>query len=344
MIIKGKERGNGAQFGPYLMDTKKNEHVEVHKVSGFMSDNMVDALLEVDAVAQGTRCKNYFFSVVLSPPENEIVDTEVFDDAVSRVADKMGLQDQPYVVVFHEIAGRRHAHCVFSRIDTDKMKAINLPYYKNKLMDISKALYLEHGWKLPQGFIESKKRNPLNFTHKEWQQAERLGDNPKAAKMVLRECWAISDDKASFEKALEQRGYYLAKGDRRGFVAVDWRGKVHSLSRRLIQDQNALEDRLGRPANLPSVEDVRNNIDQELVKRVQGVIQEIKQDHQRRLASLLAQKTRLKEYHSAERQTLAEKQKQRWLQETQQRQARLNKGVRGIWDRITGPLCQGSWH
>ncbi|MCF6178937.1 MAG: efflux RND transporter periplasmic adaptor subunit, partial [Geopsychrobacter sp.] len=39
--------------------------------------------------------------------------------------------------VFHEKEGRRHVQCVWSRIEVEKMKAINLPHFKLKLWDVS---------------------------------------------------------------------------------------------------------------------------------------------------------------------------------------------------------------
>jgi hypothetical protein len=85
------------------------------------------------------------------------------------------LTDQPRVIVFHEKEGRRHAHCVWSRIDADNMKAINLPHYN----DISKQLYLQHSWTLPQGFIDQQYRTHLTL-------AEKNGSKPSASKKMRR--------------------------------------------------------------------------------------------------------------------------------------------------------------
>jgi hypothetical protein len=63
---------------------------------------------------------------------------------------------------------------VWSRIDAEAMKAINLPHFKNRLCALSKELYLEHGWILPEGHRENGWKNPLNFTLAEWQQASLL--------------------------------------------------------------------------------------------------------------------------------------------------------------------------
>jgi hypothetical protein len=48
--------------------------------------------------------------------------------------------------VFHEKEGRRHAHAVWSRINGDTMRAIPIPYFKNKLNTIAKDIYLEQSW------------------------------------------------------------------------------------------------------------------------------------------------------------------------------------------------------
>ena len=63
---------------------------------------------------------------------------------------------QPRAIVFHEKNGRRHAHCVWSRIDAARMRAINMDHSRRKLMDISISLYRDHGWLMPEGFLDIK--------------------------------------------------------------------------------------------------------------------------------------------------------------------------------------------
>lgn len=221
MIIKASKRGGARQMAKHLMNGEQNEHVRVHEVSGFASETIGGALNEIHAISKGTRCSRFMFSLSLSPPQNEKVPVAAFEDALTKIEKKLGLENQPRVIVFHEKHGRRHAHCVWSRIDAKEMKAIDQPFFKNKLKDISKQLYLDHGWQLPKGFIDKSQKNPLNFTRAEWQQAARTNQNPKTIKANLQQCWARSDDKKSFEQALLESGYWLAKGDKRGFVAID---------------------------------------------------------------------------------------------------------------------------
>ena len=59
MILKAKERGDAGQLARYLLAKRDNEHVDLHEVSGFASENLIEAFHEADAIARGSRCKNY---------------------------------------------------------------------------------------------------------------------------------------------------------------------------------------------------------------------------------------------------------------------------------------------
>ena len=336
MILKGSQRGGARRLAAHLLNTKDNEHVEIHEIRGFIADTLREALDEAHAVSKGTRCRQFLFSVSLNPPETENVPVSVFEDAIDRIESKTGLKGQPRAIVFHEKDGRRYAHAVWSRIDPENMKAINLPYFKNRLHELSKSLFLEHGWKLPRGMIDRARRNPLNFTREEWHQAKRWDERPEATRRALQECWAASDTKKAFERALERQGFYLARGNRRGFVAVDWRGEVYSLSRCTGVRKKVLSARLGAPDALPSVDDVKAGIDRKLVRRMNALLREIREKHAKRRQPLLAQKKRMTARHRRERTALDDRQSERRKRELETRQARFRSGLRGFWDRLTG--------
>lgn len=84
MILVASQRGGAKQLGAHLMRTDENEHVEVHEVRGFVSDDVTGALKEAQAASTGTKCKQYLFSVSLNPPETERVDIDVFKNALAR--------------------------------------------------------------------------------------------------------------------------------------------------------------------------------------------------------------------------------------------------------------------
>ncbi|TAJ30484.1 MAG: relaxase, partial [Bosea sp. (in: a-proteobacteria)] len=193
MILKASQRSGAKQLGLHLLKTEENEHVEIHEVSGFVSDDLLGAMKEAYAQSLGTRCKQFLFSVSLNPPPNESVRTEVFEKACDVIEERLGLKGQPRMIVFHEKEGRRHAHAVWSRIDAATMTARPLPFFKSKLRDIARDLYLENGWSMPEGFRDSKLRDPRNFTLDEWQQARRAGLDAREVKATIQECWAMSE-------------------------------------------------------------------------------------------------------------------------------------------------------
>ena len=63
------------------------------------------------------------------------------------------------------------------------------------------------------------------------QQGERLQLDPRQVKAQVQELWEASDSGRSFIAALNDRGFAIAKGDRRDFIIIDPAGGVHSLGR-----------------------------------------------------------------------------------------------------------------
>lgn len=252
MILKASQRGGGQDLAAHLMKMEDNEHVDLHELRGFASDNLKDAFKEAEAISLGTKCRQYLFSLSLSPPEGASVPVEVFLETVDRIEKRLGLEGQPRAVVFHEKEGRRHAHAR-SRIDADTMTARQMSFFKTKLMGVSRDLYLEHGWKMPRGLENAGERNPTNFSLAEWQQAKRQGIDPRWIKSTLQDCWQRSDSRAGFAQALQERGFFLAKGDRRGLVVLDHGGEVYSLARVLDLKTKDVRARMGDGDNLKSV-------------------------------------------------------------------------------------------
>ncbi|WP_424988229.1 relaxase/mobilization nuclease domain-containing protein [Microbulbifer sp. S227A] len=336
MILKGSQRSCGLKLAAHLMNTHDNDHVEVHELRGFTADDLHGAFQEADAIAKGTKCQQYLFSLSLSPPETERVSVADFEKAIAQAEDRLGLTGQSRAIVFHEKEGRRHAHVVWSRIDIDQMKAINLPFYKTRLNEVSKDLFLEHGWRLPDGYRDRKQRDPRNFTLAEWQQAKRQGKDARDIKRTFQEAWSVSDTKDAFAHALEEKGYVLARGDRRGFVAVDVHGEVYAIPKWTGLKTKQVKEKLGDPKVLRSVEEAKAHIAQNMqhaLSRWQTDLAEkqralkSKQDQQR---MQLVQKQRQARYQ------LEKKLEQRRLLEAKQRQERFRTGLKGLWDRVRG--------
>jgi len=336
VLIHGNKRGGARGLALHLLK-EENDHVEVHELRGFMSDDLVSALKEVHVVSKGTQAKKFLFSVGFNPPEDKHVSTETFSQAINQVEKEFGLERQPRAIVFHEKKGRRHCHVVWSLIDTQKMKAIKLDYSKRRMMDISRSLFLEHGWEMPAGMIDQRKRDPKNFTLAQWQQAKRIGKDPRQIKQDLHDSWALSDDRASFKAALHERGYTLAKGDRAAFVVLDHRCEIYALGKKMVGvNVKDIRAKLGDETKLPSVEQTRQKIANNMNKHLQGLKVQQVAAIQARSALLNDQLKRMVNMQRRERATLIQAQQKRQETETQIRQARFNKGLKGMLDFVTG--------
>lgn len=335
MILKGSQRGGEMAIGRHLLKPE-NEHVEVYEVSGFIASDVLGAMKEVQAVAAGTRCKQPLFSISINPPETESVPVAAFEDAIDRIEKANGLEGQPRVVVFHEKEGRRHAHVLWSRIDAANMTAKPLPFFKTRLREISKQLYLDHGWRMPAGLMDSEARDLKNFDLAEWQQAKRSGRDPREVKGTIQECWAVSDDRASFTRALEERGLYLAKGDRRGHVAVTYEGEVHAIARVIGERSKEVTARLGSPDDLRTVGDTRLHIARVVTPKLRSLMESADKVRTRDMVALNEKRQAMREKHHLDRQALHQTQCERGQQEARKRSERLRPGVKGLWDRLTG--------
>ncbi|MEM8770646.1 MAG: relaxase/mobilization nuclease domain-containing protein [Pseudomonadota bacterium] len=336
MILKGSQRAGGQNLAVHLMRGDDNEHIEVHELRGFMADDLKGAFKEAEAVSRGTKCQQYLFSLSLNPPETEQVSIEDFEAAIGRIEQKLGLADHPRAIVFHEKEGRRHAHAVWSRIDAATMTAKNLPHYKLKLRDISRALYLEHDWTMPRGLMNVAERDPANFTLAEWQQAKRNGADPREIKQALQMCWRASDGVKSLQAAMQERGFYLARGDRRGFVAIDYKGEVYALPRALGFKTKEVRAVLGEPDHLRSVAETRRHIAERMTLSVKRHIDEARLLFSHKAAALDHEKRRMVTKQRSERAKFYQAHKDRRLVENKARSARLPRGLSGLWARVTG--------
>ena len=335
MILKGNARGGAKDLALHLMKAE-NEHVEVHALRGFVSDTLMGALNEAYAVSRGTRCRQFLYSLSLNPPKTEQVTTAQFEAAIERAEEKLGLTGQPRAIVFHEKDGRRHAHAVWSRIDIGRMKAVHLFRDRERLMAVSRELFLEHGWKLPEGLADRSRRDPRNFTLEEWQQAKRTGKDARAIRTAFQDAWAISDTGAAFIHAMRERGYVVARGDQRSFVAVDVHGEVYAIPRYADVKLKAVRERLRHEETLPGVDDAREQIAGDMLPAFQRFRDALDTQANAREAEFEKRRKALVERQRTERQGLSGEQDRRRARENRIRQARFRTGLKGLWDFLRG--------
>ncbi|MFG1342666.1 relaxase/mobilization nuclease domain-containing protein [Xanthobacter autotrophicus] len=335
MILVGNQRGGASDLARHLMK-EENDHVTIHELRGFVARELHGALAEAHAVSRGTKCKQYLFSLSLNPPANARARTEDYEAAIDRIEGVLGLTGQPRAIVFHEKQGRRHAHCVWSRIRPEEMKAVQLAFTHRKLMDVARELYMEHGWQMPRGLARSEASDPANFTLAEWQQAKRRQKDPRTIKTALQDAWAISDSKGSLVLALKERGYRLARGDSKAFVVLDRHGEVYSLPRWIEVKTREVRARLGAGDNLPDVASAKAEIAKEMAPVLARLKGEALSELGDRNKALRAERNVMLARHRDVRRTASERMEARRWEEARQRQARFRTGLKGVWDWMRG--------
>ena len=339
MILHGNQRGGAKNLAIHLMKPE-NERVEVHELRGFVSGTLEGAFQESYALSRATRCKQHLYSLSISPPIDADIAPEHFVDAANRAEQRLGLEDQPRAIVFHDKRGddgqlRRHAHAVWCRIDPETMTAKQLSYDKMKLREVSRDLHIEHNLKMPAGLVNSKDRNPRNYTLEQWQQCKRAEKDPKQVKEAFQDCWAISDSKAAFEKALEERGYFLAQG-RRGHVAVDYKGEKYAVSRYVGIKAKEVRARLGDAKNNPSLEMAETRAKQQVTDRLKELEAAQRREFEQKRQKAIEDKKRQDTEQAKAQEQLEKKQVEQEKQQADLQASRIRHGILGFWDKLTG--------
>lgn len=339
MILHGNQRGNCRDLALHLQK-EENEHVEVHQIRGFLSNTLEGAFQESHAISRATNCKQNLFSLSLNPPMSAAPSVEDFEDAVERAEKQLGLDGQPRAIIFHKKRGidgelRRHAHAVWCRINTDDMKAVQLSFSKMKLREVSRALFVKHNWKMPDGLRDSKNRDPRNFTLAEWQQAKRAGKNAKEIKATFQDCWALSDSKTAFKNALLEQGFVLAQG-KRGHVAVDNQGEVYPISRWTGLKAKDVRTRLGAHEDLPIVQNAQAVAAKIITDRLLELKAQERQAARDTIRQVRIGRAVLQDQQARTIKNLYTEQEDQKIQQEAVRTSRIRIGLFGFVDCLTG--------
>ena len=236
MIISGGSRSGWRFFSRHLPNLKDNDRVRLVEFRGVAADNVRDALREMDALASGTRCKNFFYHADLNPREDEQLTDEQWEKAVDTLEKHLGLVGHSRFVVEHEKEGRTHRHVVWSRINPDTMRAVpdSFNYRKHELA--AREIEAEFGLQPVESVLTKDRETPRPERRpKNWEtfRGFKSGLDAEQVKAEVTELWRTSDTGAAFKLALEENGYILCRGDRRDFCIVDPAGDDHSLARRI---------------------------------------------------------------------------------------------------------------
>jgi hypothetical protein len=259
MIANGGSYRNARWWANHLK-ARENDRAEVVASYGLRSDNIPDMLREMEALAQGTRCENYFYQMNLNPVGNEQLTEQQWDRAREIAEKHHGFEGQAYFVVEHVKNGRLHHHIVWSRVDLETMRAISDSHDARTNHAIARRIEWELGLQKVTGPYDREPGEPRpKRAPKPWEmyRGMKTGLDPRDIAAEVTELFHQSGSGREFQQALEAHGYMLVQGDRRGFLILDTAGKEHSLARRLdgvtTKELNAFMRDVDRQS-LPTVE------------------------------------------------------------------------------------------
>lgn len=351
MILKGSQRAGAGDLAGHLLNAFDNEGVELAGLRGTVAEDLHGAFAEYEATALGTRCAEPLYSLSINPPVE--IDRDQYFAAIERIERALDLQDQPRAVVFHVKNGREHCHVVWSRIyaEGEQLKAVHMGHDHSRLMDLSCAFFRELGVPLPDGLAMWEAKNPERFTRpgQDYSRAEKIqseatGITVAERRSAITEAFRGSDSAEAFRAALEERGYTLARGDRRGFVVLDHNAEIFSLVRQI--DGAKAKDVRAKLAALTGVPDVHKAkaiLKERAQARVDAIRSEansvverkrlaIERRHRDRAISSFLERRIMERRHAEERLALKAKHKA----EAEADSARRNTGARRLVESIPG--------
>ena len=166
----------------------------------------------------------YAYSLAWSPMEEPT--KEQIQQASLETLQALGLEDHQALLVAHNDTDHSHVHVIVNLVNPDTGLVGNV--HKDALRLSEWAEDYEHRC----GVIhcEQRVKNNERREHGEYVKHEpEETHNAPSVEDLYHSCGSGS----VFREAIEEIGYTLARGDRRGFVLVDREGEVHSLSRQL---------------------------------------------------------------------------------------------------------------
>ncbi|OIQ19302.1 MAG: hypothetical protein BM557_06245 [Flavobacterium sp. MedPE-SWcel] len=166
----------------------------------------------------------YSFSIAWHPEQNPQKD-HMLDMALGAL-EHLGLVDHEAVVVAHSDREHPHVHVITNLVHPEHGKSLSPSYDKLKFSRWAEDYEREHGKIYCEERVinNARRRNGEKIKHR-----EAKAQNSEKIQALYNQ----AQNTKEFQGLLEQEGYTLAKGNRRGFVLVRQDGQVHSLSRQL---------------------------------------------------------------------------------------------------------------
>lgn len=255
---KGANKPSAGKLATYLERTDKNEKVIFHGAKGTVSKDIRNALLEMEAMREGTRCKDNLYHVSLRLREGEHLTPEQWERAQEILAEEIGFIGHQSLAVEHQNGESSHYHLVFNRINPETLKAQSISWNYAKHERAERRMEKEFGLEPVQGrFVsaDGQSRADHGPTQGEVRKAKAEGGNVYEWRAEVKAIAASLEAGADLRAALEDRGFLLCRGNKVAFLILDEVGKEHRLAQTLgvaVKDLPAMLGGLD-PASLPTV-------------------------------------------------------------------------------------------
>ncbi len=223
-----------------------------------------DRLKEEAGVARAGRKASagcvYAFALSWHPEQKP--GREQMMSAAFETLERLGLKEHEAVMVAHRDTDHPHVHVICNLVNPQDGRTAVPSYDRLTLSTWAQEHETENG----KIYCEERVKNneQRRAQAKEERQLGMVKHREERLETAQRvqEIYSRSDSGKAFQAALQEAGFTLARGDRRGFVLVDETGKIYSLSRQLEgQRAKDISARL-------------SNIDQEALPQAKTVVQE----------------------------------------------------------------------
>lgn len=166
----------------------------------------------------------YAYSLAWAP--DQAPSREQMEQAAHETLEELGLQQHEALIVAHDDTDHAHVHVMANLVHPETGKVANT---HNDFIALS---YWAQEYEQRCGHVYCEQRLENNAKREAGAFVKHRPEEMKAAPSI-EELYHSCASGLVFREAVEDIGYTLGKGDRRGFVLVDLEGEVHSLSRQL---------------------------------------------------------------------------------------------------------------
>lgn len=225
MIIDGNEHGNAGNLARYLLTAKEGETVQLYETRGTALDNLTDTLTDWEAIGRSTtRGQNILYHSWLRLASGEKLHEAQWLKTIETLEERLKLTDAPRVIVaHHNEQNGTHFHVVWSRVDPERDRLLNLGNSARKSITVAREAEKEFGLRRLEAVDTKRKEKKRQLSKTEIRAIKDRGANREKLEKAVRAAWSACDGGEEMHQMLAALKVTLEPGDRRAWV-VEYAG------------------------------------------------------------------------------------------------------------------------